>query len=207
MLDAMAAAVAEKGYAATTVADVIKRAGVSRKTFYEQFHDKEDCFLQAYDVILGMCLQRVADAYMGHEEWSERLRHGLDAFLRFLASEPAFARLCVVEALAAGPQGVARRDQALAAFASFLDVARNEAPSGNAPPPLIAEVTTGGIYGLIYTRIVRGETESLPELLPDMMYVALVPFVGQEEALAASRRAGTTTTLPTGAFAWEQIRS
>jgi hypothetical protein len=80
----------------------------------------------------------------------------------------------------------------MAAFTQFLEVARTDAPFTNAPPPLLAEVTTGGIYGLIYTRIVRGEAETLPDLLPDLVYCSLVPFIGQDEALAAAGLAGSS---------------
>src|SRR5919112_619662 len=110
LIDAMAAVVAEKGYAATTVADVVERAGVSRRTFYEQFADKEACFLAAYDVGLAAVLERIGSAVEAHPAagWGVRARSGVEAFLALLAAEPAFARALQIEFLTAGPAALDR---------------------------------------------------------------------------------------------------
>src|SRR3954454_22306613 len=103
LVDAMAQVVAEKGYAAATVADVVERAGVSRRTFYEQFEDKEACFLAAYDVGLTVVLNRISAAVEMSAGWRGRARAGVEAFLALLAAEPAFARALQLEILTAGP--------------------------------------------------------------------------------------------------------
>jgi AcrR family transcriptional regulator len=180
LLDATSRAVSELGYPALTVAAILQRAGVSRKTFYEHFADKEECFLAAYDVVTGGLLHGVSVAYEQPGPWRQRVRAGLAEFLRLLAAEPAFARMCIVEVLAAGPRALQRRDDAMRRFTVFFDAGLREMPPGADPPPFLAESVVGAIYELVYARIRRGETEALPEILDDLMYVALVPFLGRE---------------------------
>lgn len=171
LLDGMARTVAEQGYAATSVADVLREARISRRTFYERFADKEDCFLAAYDAIVELCHERVSAAFGAAATWQEGIREGLDALLRVLAAEPAFARLAVVEVLAAGPRGLTRRDETMQRFAAFVQVGRDEGADPSAPPPdLVAQAIVGGIYELVYSHIVRGETARLPELGGEMLH-------------------------------------
>src|SRR5262245_1692817 len=112
ILAATVDAVAERGYVETRVVDIIKTAGVSRKTFYELFEDKEDCFLAAFDVASGILLKVADDGYNAHPEapWSERITDGLANFLQIIADRPGAAKFCLVEVLAAGPKAIARRD-------------------------------------------------------------------------------------------------
>jgi AcrR family transcriptional regulator len=175
------------GYPEMSVEDVIVTAGVSRRTFYEHFKNKEDAFLAAYDVVVAQLLVAVQEAYEKEEGFAARVRAGLAAFLEFLAREPAFARMCIVEALAAGPDAIARRNNAMAAFADLLD--RNARALGTPiePQPITAETIIGGMYEVVYTRIVRGEIRQLPELLPDLTYCALLPYLGAEPAGAERR--------------------
>ena len=97
LLDAMAKTVSRDGYASTSVADVLEVARISRRTFYEQFIDKEDCFLAAYDAIATLCSERVTAAYRAEPQWDLALERALDALLHVLAAEPEFARLGIVE--------------------------------------------------------------------------------------------------------------
>ncbi|ADB51586.1 transcriptional regulator, TetR family [Conexibacter woesei DSM 14684] len=171
LLDGMARTVAAQGYAATSVADVLREARVSRRTFYERFADKEDCFLAAYDAIVALCLERVSSAYDAADSWHEGFERGLDALLELLAAEPAFACLGVVEVLAAGPRGLARRDETMRRFVAFVDVTRAQVPGPlSAPPELVAQAIVGGIYELLYSHIVRGETDRLPDLTGEMLH-------------------------------------
>src|SRR3954453_7670678 len=121
--DAIAHVVASKGYAATRGADITEYAGVSRKTFYELITEKEDCFLAAYDAITALLMDRMARglAAVGDDTWEAKVSALLGEFLRFLASDPAFARMCIVEVLAAGPAGLGRRDAAIQAFYPVVD--------------------------------------------------------------------------------------
>src|SRR4051812_31599343 len=109
MLAAMAGAVGEKGYGAVAVADVIARARVSRKTFYEHFRDKEECFLAAYDAGVEVMLDTIAAAGRDEDDLVRRARARIRAYLQTLAAEPAFARTFLIEITAAGPRALERR--------------------------------------------------------------------------------------------------
>src|SRR6478736_7151732 len=109
LTSAMAHVVATAGYEETTVERVLVQAGVSRRTFYELFDDRKDCFLAAYDEAMERVLRVVTDAYLDGDVPERRIESALEAFLEFLASEPDLARMCVVEVFAAGPQARERR--------------------------------------------------------------------------------------------------
>jgi AcrR family transcriptional regulator len=184
MIEAMAEACAAEGYGGATVAAVIARAGVSRKTFYEHFRDREDCFLAAYDAILAQFLGDVIAAYQQPElDWPQRVRAAIDALLAFLAAEPAFARMCIVEVLAAGERALERYNSALRLLANLLDEGRVRLPDPDEVPAGVAGTVVEGGAFLIRELILGGRTEELGTLLPDITYAALVPFLGQAEAL------------------------
>jgi AcrR family transcriptional regulator len=175
LLDAIANVVAEKGYAATRVADITEYAGVSRKTFYELFDDKEDCFLAAYDAITALLMDRMAAglAAVAEGTWEERVSALLGEFLRFLASEPAFARMCIVEVLGSGARGLARRDTAIEAFFPVVDqIPRSQPDAERWLSPMTPVFVVGGILEVVYAAIRRGETASLPELEPELARLA-----------------------------------
>jgi AcrR family transcriptional regulator len=185
MLLAVAEAVAEQGYPATTVADIIARARLSRRTFYEHFSDKEECFLAAYDTVVEQLLAGVNHAYASADGWTQKVHDGLRMFLTSLAAEPAFARMCIVEVVAAGPEARARRDAAIRIFVDFLEPGRKEAPKGLVVPELAGEVVVGGLYEVIYTRLLRDAADELLTLLPELLYSALLPYIGHERATQA----------------------
>jgi AcrR family transcriptional regulator len=175
LLDAIANVVAEKGYSATRVADITEYAGVSRKTFYELFADKEDCFLAAYDAITALLMGRMAHglASVGDASWEEQVSALLGEFLRFLAAEPAFARMCIVEVLGSGPRGLARRDAAIEAFFPVVDqIPRSQPGAEQHLSPLTPVYVTGGILEVVYAAIRRGETDTLPALEQDLSRLA-----------------------------------
>jgi AcrR family transcriptional regulator len=146
ILAAVADVTSVAGYRDMTVADVIVTAGVSRRTFYEHFKNKDDAFLAAFDAVLAQLLAVVREAYESEKDPADRLRAGLEAFLDFVAREPAFARMCIVEALAAGPEAVARRTAATRAFAAMLEESARQLGTPVQPPGLTAETIVGGIY-------------------------------------------------------------
>lgn len=186
MLLAVAEAVAEQGYATTTVADIISRARLSRRTFYEHFTDKHECFLAAYDTVVEQMLAGVGRAYeQAGDDWTHRVHDGLEAFVNYLVAEPAFARMCIVEVVAAGPEARARRDDAMRVFMDFLEPGRALAPRGVEVPEVAPEIVVGGIYEIIYARLLRDEPKELVAMLPQMLYCALVPFVGHKAAARA----------------------
>lgn len=172
--DALAAEVGEHGWSGVAVADILRRSGMSRKTFYGLFLNREDCFLQAYDAAVARVRRTVSAAY--HEADGQPLRQrverGLAAFLECCAAEPDYARMCLVEVMAAGPGARARRDAAVMEFARFLEFPRERARGATAPS-LVCEAIVGGIYAIISSRIARGETDELPELLDDLMDAGL----------------------------------
>ncbi len=187
MLAAMAQACASEGYGGATVAAVIGGAGVSRRTFYEHFRDREECFLAAYDAILAQFLDQVIAAYEQPElDWPLRVRAAIETLLAFLAAEPAFARMCIVEALAAGERAIERYNSAVRVLADLLDEGRAQLPSPDGVPTRMAVAVIEGCAFLIREQVLAGRTERLETLLPDLTYAALVPYLGQDEALRAA---------------------
>lgn len=183
----LAAVCAERGYSATTVEAVIQHAGVSRRTFYDLFADKEDCFIAAYDLIMERLLREVGQAYSGGERpWARRLTSLLRAVIELFTAEPAIARLVIVEVLAAGRPALQHRDAALERFAAFFEAGEVELPAAMEGRTLLAHAVIGGLYETLYTSTVDGQVDRLPELLPDLVYCALVPYVGHAAALAES---------------------
>jgi AcrR family transcriptional regulator len=170
LLHGMAQTVARRGYAATPVAEVLKAAGVSRRTFYEQFADKEDCFIAAYDAIVAASTERLVMAYHASESWEDGIAFAYDGLLGTLAAEPDFAHLGVVDVLAAGPRALARREATLRRFARFIDFTRERAEATTTPPALVGQAIVGGIHELIYSQIVRGEATQLPQLADELLH-------------------------------------
>jgi len=189
LMAGMLDAIGEQGYVATSVADVLSRAGVSRRTFYEHFSDKEDCFLQAYDHVVAILADAVRDAVSDLSDWRAAIRNGLQLLLATVAEHPRFARACIVEILAVGPEGMRHRDAAMAPFQRLFE-AGHEAVAGSAPlPATVAETLVGGILETITARVMRGEADQVPLLLDDLLYWSLVPFVGPAEAAESVGRA------------------
>src|SRR3954467_14688507 len=190
LIDAMANVVAGKGYAPTRVVDITEYAGVSRKTFYELFTDKEDCFLAAYDAITALLMDRMAKGLSAVVRgwWERQVSALLGEFLRFLAAEPAFARMCIVEVLGSGPKGLARRDAAIEAFFPVVDQIPRAQPGAerwlSATTPMFV---TGGILEVVYAAIRRGEVETLPDLEDDLTRLAFRAYLYHKEWDAFAR--------------------
>ncbi len=184
MLDSMAEMASAKGYARVTVSDVTKHAGVSRRTFYDQFSDKEACFLATFTAVGD---QLVHLAQMARPEpdrpWTDGVRRALDALLNFLAAEPAFARIVLVEVLGAGNAALEERDALLDRFAGLLQP-RGTIADVVAADRRIVRAVIGGVYETLYHAVLSGEVERLPELVPDLLYCVLVPYVGHVAALS-----------------------
>ena len=188
-LKAMVEAVAERGYAETRVVDVIERAGLSRKTFYELFGDKENCFLAAYDEVSARLYAVTDEAFENAvgEPWPDRIRAGVTALVEELAADQAAARFAVIEVLAAGPRALARRDAAIRQFTGFIDAGRSE--SSLELPGLTSTAIVGGIYELLYTEILHGATSQLQARVPEIVYWITQPFLGPKRAAEERERA------------------
>lgn len=200
ILDAFAETVDAKGYSAVTVSEVIAAAGVSRKTFYELFSDKQACFLACYEAGLAVLMERVGQVYLADPAASPDRAHAvLGALLNVLAAEPAFAQLGMVEVLAVGPAAVARHRQVIASFIPLLKVASEYHDTLVAglpkPDPIILEALVGGIVAVISGRIRDGRTQALPDLLIPLSRFLLAPFVGEVRAaqIAAEHRSASTS--------------
>jgi AcrR family transcriptional regulator len=182
ILDAVAQLSADKGYAALTVEDIAAHASVSLKAFYEHFADKEDAFLVAYEVGHGKGLAIVERAYDGEHDWPAGVRAAVAALFDFLASEPVFAHMALIDALIATPHTAARANKGMVQYAKLLAPGLAEA-SGTAPPVAVAiEAISGGIFELCLSYTARGHISDISELVPWATYFALAPFVGAEKA-------------------------
>jgi AcrR family transcriptional regulator len=168
MLDAMAETVAEKGYAATTVGDVVAGAGVSRKTFYEHFRDKDECFLAAFDSGVDALLSAIAAAEPEEPTRMGLVRVRVRAYLVALAARPAFARTFLIEVFAAGPEALERRQRVHARFEQFLRglhaEARKEFPDIPRVDDTVWVAAVGAVNEVVSQRVREGRTEELPEL-------------------------------------------
>jgi AcrR family transcriptional regulator len=186
IINALALEVSEQGYRAVTVADVVKRAGIARNTFYENFSSKEDCFLAAQKFAMSAALGRVVEAAGEIDSWPYRVEAGLAAFLRFVAEEPALARTCMVDALAAAPTSVRYYEESLQAFVSLFRLGRDVSPHGQELPETLEEALIGGVFWILYQRLLVAEPESIGELLPELVEFTLAPYLGAEVARAVA---------------------
>ena len=189
ILAAMIAVVAARGYSETRVVDVIGAAGVSRKTFYELFDSKEDCFLAAYDILVGQVLEEAETGFAltPGAAWPERVESGLRAVLGHLAAHPEEARFALVEVLAAGPKALARRDAALRQFTGFIEAGRSESTVDL--PGSTAQTIAGGINELLYSEVLHGAAARLPARLPELVFLIVLPFLGPARAAEERDRA------------------
>jgi AcrR family transcriptional regulator len=184
LLNGVVEAVAERGYNTTTIGAISEAAKVSRRTFYEYFRDKDDCFLAAYEMIDT----HVRGAMLGAAEppapWPERVRASLAALLEVLSRDLAIARFYLIEPLAAGGEIAARYRETLALLAAAL---RPEGGPEGLDLEVRDQVLMGGIATLIARRLKSGEASRLPDLLPELTELTLAPYMGREEARAFAR--------------------
>jgi len=189
LIAGLAEAVAENGYAGTTIAHITRHAAVSRRTFYEHFGSKDECFVAAYDTVMAELRQRVDDAFNEEGEWPQAVRAGIAAMLDFLTAEPHLARLSMVEALVAGPVVIERYDAAIQGLIPYFQAGRK----GRSTKVLAGlsssteEALVGGMVSLISRRIFADRTGELESLLPDLVEFTLTPYLGSAEAAKVAR--------------------
>jgi AcrR family transcriptional regulator len=188
MLTAMVEMVSEHGAGDVTVAHVVARSGVSRRTFYEIFSDREDCFLAAFDDAVARVAGEVVSAYeqpgstQRAHGWRERIRAGLFAGLSFLDSDPGLARLLVVESLGAGPKALESRGRVVNRLVAAVDDGRGEAKAGSEPSPLTAEGVVGAVLAVLHGRLVERSPGRLIELTGPLMGMIVLPYLGPAAA-------------------------
>jgi AcrR family transcriptional regulator len=189
IVSAMIDVVSERSRANTTVAHVVARSGVSRRTFYEIFEDFEDCFLAALNQSLALASEYVLGAYDLREKWRVRTRAALIGILEFLEDEPAMGRLCIVETLGAGPRPHERRLHVVERMIAAVDEGRSESRSAGGLPPLTAEGVVGGILSVLHARLIeQGRRGSLLELSGPLMAMVVLPYLGPAAAQKESSR-------------------
>ena len=174
---AMIEVVAEKGYARAAVSDVLRRARVSRATFYEQFADKEDCFLAAYDSAIALLLDRIRStaALSTSADGTLRVGAALDGYLAAIAAEPAVARTFLIEVYAAGPKALERRYAVLERFVDLLSTLLAGTPgwpSDASAHRLRCEAVVGALSSMVTTRVANGDFDALEELRDPVLALA-----------------------------------
>ncbi len=199
LLDATFAVVCEQGYRGMAVRAVAERAGVSSKTFYDLFSDREDCFLAAFDHGVEQLAAQARPAFEGERDWVVGIRGGLGVLLGLLDREPALRRLVFVEALAAGPRVLERRAQLLGELSGVIEEGQAGARAGSRLPGLISEGVVGGAFGVIHARLLEVHPEPLSGLLGELMAMIVLPYRGR----AASARELARPITPSGGRAIE----
>jgi AcrR family transcriptional regulator len=191
LLEAVGRAVAEKGYAAATIDDIVRGAGVSKKTFYEHFRDKEDCFLAAYEAAADELFARVREAQRASASWLERTRAGISAYLRWLAAEPALARVFLIEVAAAGPHALERRealrDRYAGQMAELQADAREEMPELPELPLEVFQAVVAAVDDLVVRRIREAGAEGLIGLEPILLHLQVALLAGPQVAAESGR--------------------
>lgn len=207
ILEAMAEMTVDWGAGAVTVSHVVARAGVSRRTFYELFGDREACLLAAFDLGVDRARARMVPVYTAEARWRDGIRVGLATFLAFLEDEPALGRLCVVHSLGGGADVLNRRAEVLGTLAEVVGRGRMEGVAGREQPPaMIAEGVVGAVLSVIYTRLQGPEErigeQPLTQLFGVLMNLILLPYLGPGAARRELTRpvpkvqAGVQSELP-----------
>lgn len=181
ILVAMYEIVAKRGYQGTTIEHIVKRAGISRATFYEHFENREDCLLAGFADAEKELHRRTAEATKAGE-WPKRVRSALSTFVEYCASEPALARTCLVEAVTAGPIAMERYERALTSFTPLFREGRDHLDAAGDLPDDLEDLIVGGIVWMVHQRLLRNEVNEIPGLLPTMLEFALVPYLGEARA-------------------------
>ncbi|HEV3320223.1 MAG TPA: TetR/AcrR family transcriptional regulator [Solirubrobacteraceae bacterium] len=190
MLSSAAAVVAEYGYGQMSVARVTARARVSRRTFYDVFEDREDCFLALFEDAIARVTDRVVPAYERERAWREQVRAGLSALLVFLDERPEVGSLLVVDALSAGPPVLRRRAEILAGLGAVLDRDGSRSKHGRGLAEITGEGVVGAVFSVIHTRLLAKRSGALMELLNPLVSMVVLPYLGSGAAQRELERPG-----------------
>jgi AcrR family transcriptional regulator len=172
-----------KGYANTTVADIVGAAGVARPVFYEHFADKQQAFLEAQQYPTQFILDRCAEAYFSAKEWPTRMWRLLSTVIGLIVSNPAISHLRLVECYAAGPIAIRRAEEITRSFTIFIEEGYHYRGEAGSLPRLCSQAITGAIFEVVQQQIASGEVAALGARLPQLAYVAIAPFTGAQEAV------------------------
>jgi AcrR family transcriptional regulator len=184
LMAAMAEAVADRGYRATTITELTKSASVSSRDFYGLFESKEDCFLATFDAVVGHLEVLVRAAAANEDGWAQQVIAALRAALGFFAAEPDLARLCLLDSASATPTIAARFREAVLSCAPGLARGREELEDPDSLPPETEGTIAGGAVSLATRSLLTGRAEDLPALLPDLTEFVLGSYLGSDRASA-----------------------
>jgi AcrR family transcriptional regulator len=179
LLRALAAVVADKGYPDTTVAEVVSRANTSQRTFYEHFKNKEDAIVAALDSGSAHMLAAALPAFRRAPDWKHAVHDTIEAMFCWGAEEPEYARLGGVEMYAAGKRALDQREVVTEGMEGLLAPGYEIKPD---TPPVAAEAVGGALYSLLYDHVNKKGPETLPDLVPTLVYVTLAPFLEADDA-------------------------
>jgi AcrR family transcriptional regulator len=182
LLAATADIVAERGLPRVTVAHIVARSNISRRTFYDLFPDREACFLATLDDAIDQVSPMVLAPWTRERSWHGKVRAGLAATLEFLDDKPGIRSLLIVDALGAGPDALDRRARVLAQMTTAIDAGRKEVKPGREPPPLTAEGTVGAVLSIIHARVLTRDPAPLIALLNPLMGMIVLPYLGASAA-------------------------
>jgi AcrR family transcriptional regulator len=183
ILAAMVEVARERGVANVTVAHVVARSGVSRRTFYELFDNLEECFLAAFDQAVERASGTVVQAYACPGRWREKVKSGLTALLEFLEDEPGLGALMIVDALGAGTKALEHRAKTLAILIDTVDHGKNEGkPGRGSPSRLTAEGVVGSVFAVLHARLLEPDPKPLTALLNPLMAMVVLPYLGPTAA-------------------------
>lgn len=188
LLAATAELVAKRGYQNTALTRICSVAGVARNTFYEHFSDKEQCLLATIDDGIEQAERAIEADVDPDGPWAEQLRDGLAALLDFVASEPALARTCLVEPLAAGPAAIERYEAVVQRLIPFFGRGRAAEARDGEVADTMEETIVRGLGWILNQRLVMNEARDVDALLPELLEFALAPYIGDEAARRASER-------------------
>jgi len=166
---AMIELVAERGFGAVTVRELVRLAGVSTHTFYEHFQDRETCFMCVYALIVRRSSKRVHAAQKDCHDWRERLHLAFCAWADGIAREPKAARLALVEAFAAGPAALERMRRAEETFEAMIEHSFARAPDAVPIPPLLVKGIVAGVHRVARARLLAGRAHDLPGLADELL--------------------------------------
>ena len=197
LIEAAVELMAKRGYHGTSIELIIRRAKVGYATFYKYFSGKEECLIAIFETATAGLRPRLEGAYEARQgPWAEKVGATLEALFRTIAEQPAMARVCLVEVLAAGPVAIARYERALADFEPLLLPGRRERPRNAELPEILESTLFGGVFWIAYQRLTVGAADRLIGYLPETIELVLTPYVGGDEAVRVADEFGDQLAEP-----------
>jgi AcrR family transcriptional regulator len=182
--------VAKRGYPSVTIELIVKRAKVGFKTFYKHYGNKQEAFIDLFDVAIARTEEEVREAIAEADgEWPEQVAVALRAFFESIIAEPLIARACLVEAPTAGPEVLARYEVVARAFVPILIQGRKYSPEAASLPDSIEDILAGSVLWSAYQRLVLSEADRIADLIPENIELLLRPYIGEQEAAAVGAAA------------------